>query len=150
MNTKNKDNKQVDLELIAQGVRMILEGIGEDPERAGLQETPQRVAEMYAELTSGMREDPQQHVLPLPGDKHDEMVIERHQYRVVVRTSSRSVRRPLPHRLYSQGRTHSWDLEARANCGNVFTTPATSGAIDDGHRKHAFRRSQAARCDGRD
>ena len=69
------DQKQVDLELIAQGVRMILEGIGEDPERAGLQETPQRVAEMYAELTSGMREDPQQHVIPLPGDKHDEMVI---------------------------------------------------------------------------
>ncbi len=48
----------VDLDLIAQGVRLILEGIGEDPERAGLKETPQRVAEMYAELTSGMREDP--------------------------------------------------------------------------------------------
>ena len=65
----------VDLELIARGVRMILEGIGEDPKRPGLQDTPQRVAEMYAELTAGMREDPQQHVIPLPGDKHDEMVI---------------------------------------------------------------------------
>src|SRR3982750_3094060 len=65
----------VDLELIAQGVRMILEGLGEDPERAGLKETPKRVAEMYAELTSGMREDAKQHVVPLPGDKHDEMVI---------------------------------------------------------------------------
>src|SRR5678815_2634805 len=65
----------VDLDLIAQGVRLILEGIGEDPERPGLQETPQRVAEMYAELTSGMREDPTQHVIPLPGDTHDEMVI---------------------------------------------------------------------------
>jgi GTP cyclohydrolase I len=32
---------------------------------------------MYAELTSGMREDPAQHVVPLPGDKHDEMVIVR-------------------------------------------------------------------------
>src|SRR5215210_4533540 len=67
--------KNVELELIAQGVRMILEGIGEDPDRLGLQETPNRVAEMYAELTSGMREDPSQHVVPLPGDKHDEMVI---------------------------------------------------------------------------
>src|ERR1043165_7719601 len=67
--------KPVDLEQIKQGVRMILEGIGEDLERAGLQETPQRVAEMYVELTSGMREDPTQHVIPLPGDKHDEMVI---------------------------------------------------------------------------
>ena len=65
----------VDLDLIAQGVRLILEGLGEDPERAGLQETPRRVAEMFAELTAGMRENPQTHVIPLPGDKHDEMVI---------------------------------------------------------------------------
>lgn len=65
----------VDLDLIAQGVRLVLQGIGEDPERAGLRGTPRRVAEMYAELTSGMREDPAEHVIPLPGDKHDEMVI---------------------------------------------------------------------------
>ena len=65
----------VDLEKIAQGVRLILEGIGEDPERQGLQETPRRVAEMYVELTAGMHEDPHEHVVPLPGDKHDEMVI---------------------------------------------------------------------------
>src|SRR5438067_2076610 len=70
-----QESAGVDLDLIARGVRMILEGIGEDPARAGLQDTPQRVAEMYAELTAGMREDPQQHVIPLPGDKHDEMVI---------------------------------------------------------------------------
>ena len=66
---------ELDLEKIARGVRLILEGIGEDPERAGLQRTPERVAEMYAELTAGMREDPHAHVQPLPGDTHDEMVI---------------------------------------------------------------------------
>src|SRR5919206_5064191 len=65
----------VDVEKIERGVRLILEGIGEDPERPGLQRTPQRVAEMYAELTAGMREDPRAHVSALPGDKHDEMVI---------------------------------------------------------------------------
>jgi len=65
----------VDLEMIARGVSLILEGIGEDPSRPGLQDTPNRVAEMYAELTAGMREDPRLHVVPLPGDKHDEMVI---------------------------------------------------------------------------
>jgi GTP cyclohydrolase I len=65
----------VDRELIARGVRMILEGLGEDPDRPGLVDTPQRVADMYAELTSGMREDPTRHVVPLPDDKHDEMVI---------------------------------------------------------------------------
>jgi GTP cyclohydrolase IA len=67
--------KPFDLELVARGVRLILEGIGEDPSRAGLLRTPERVAEMYQELTSGMREDPTEHVVPLPGETHDEMVI---------------------------------------------------------------------------
>ena len=65
----------VDLDKVERGVRLILEGVGEDPDRPGLRRTPQRVAEMYAELTAGMREDPHEHVRPLPGDKHDEMVI---------------------------------------------------------------------------
>jgi GTP cyclohydrolase IA len=67
----------VDLEKIERGVRLILEGVGEDAERPGLQRTPRRVAEMYAELTAGMREDPVEHVQALPGDHHDEMVIVR-------------------------------------------------------------------------
>ncbi|HYP02381.1 MAG TPA: GTP cyclohydrolase I FolE [Pyrinomonadaceae bacterium] len=67
--------KEVDLKKVAEGVRLILEGIGEDPERAGLRRTPQRVAEMYAELTAGLREDPRAHVVALPGDSHDELVI---------------------------------------------------------------------------
>jgi GTP cyclohydrolase I len=65
----------VDLDKIERGVRLILEGVGEDAERPGLQRTPRRVAEMYAELTAGMREEPREHVQPLPGDRHDEMVI---------------------------------------------------------------------------
>ena len=71
----DSEARGVDLEKIAHGVRLILEGAGEDPERPGLRETPRRVAEMYAELTAGMREDPHEHVAALPGDKHDEMVI---------------------------------------------------------------------------
>lgn len=71
---KEEKNK-LDLNKIAEGVRLILEGIGEDPEREGLQRTPQRVAEFYEELTAGMREDAAEHVQPLPGDSHDEMVI---------------------------------------------------------------------------
>jgi GTP cyclohydrolase IA len=79
-NIKQKRQKRtgsaaVDLDRIATGVRLILEGIGEDPTREGLRETPKRVAEMYAELTAGMREDASQHVIPLSGNKHDEMVI---------------------------------------------------------------------------
>ena len=67
--------QRANLEKIARGVRLILEGIGEDPDRPGLKDTPRRTAEMFAELTAGMHEDPQVHVVPLPGDKHDEMVI---------------------------------------------------------------------------
>jgi GTP cyclohydrolase I len=70
-----KKPAEVDLDRLARGVRLILEGIGEDPDREGLRETPRRVAEMYAELTAGMREDPTEHVVPLSGNKHDEMVI---------------------------------------------------------------------------
>ncbi len=75
-NIKNRKKPQkIDLDRIARGVRLILEGIGEDPDREGLRGTPQRVAEMYAELTSGMREDASVHIVPLSGNKHDEMVI---------------------------------------------------------------------------
>src|SRR5690349_6181371 len=72
---REKRPQRVDLEQIARGVHLILEGIGEDPEREGLRETPRRVAEMYAELTAGMREDAREHIVALSGDKHDEMVI---------------------------------------------------------------------------
>jgi GTP cyclohydrolase I len=81
MDTLLEEPKKVDTpgpvnaDLIARGVRMILEGIGEDPDRPGLQRTPERVADMYLELTAGMREDAHEHVVPLPGDTHDEMVI---------------------------------------------------------------------------
>lgn len=66
---------QVDREKIAAGVRLMLEGMGEDPERNGLQKTPERVADFYAELTEGMWQDAKSHIVPLPGDSHDEMVI---------------------------------------------------------------------------
>ncbi|HQU86066.1 MAG TPA: GTP cyclohydrolase I FolE [Pyrinomonadaceae bacterium] len=69
------ENNKIDLEKIAQGVRLMLEGIGENPDRDGLQKTPMRVAEFYKELTEGMWEDPSEHIKALPGDSHDEMVI---------------------------------------------------------------------------
>lgn len=70
-----KTRKKVDLDKISQGVRLMLEGIGEDPERDGLLKTPERVALFYAELTEGIWQDAAEHVVPLPGDSHDEMVI---------------------------------------------------------------------------
>jgi len=70
----NSENK-VDLKKIETGVRLMLEGIGEDPEREGLQKTPERVAQFYAELTEGMWIDVNEQIVPLPGDLHDEMVL---------------------------------------------------------------------------
>src|SRR5687767_1559111 len=67
--------KKIDRKKIAAGVTLILEGIGEDPQREGLQKTPERVADFYAELTEGMWVDPKSHIEPLPGDSHDEMVL---------------------------------------------------------------------------
>ena len=72
---KKKEVKKVDLEKIAQGVRLMLEGMGENPDRDGLQKTPERVAQFYAELTEGMWQDAKEQIVPLPGDSHDEMVI---------------------------------------------------------------------------
>jgi GTP cyclohydrolase I len=67
--------RAVDLKKIEHGVRLMLEGMGEDPDREGLKKTPERVAQFYAELTEGMWVNVEEQIVPLPGDSHDEMVI---------------------------------------------------------------------------
>lgn len=47
-----------DLNKIEQAIKMILEAVGEDPNREGLLDTPKRVAKMYQEMFSGLHEDP--------------------------------------------------------------------------------------------
>jgi GTP cyclohydrolase I len=74
-NKNLSENNKVNVEKIAEGVRLMLEGMGENVERDGLQKTPERVAKFYAELTAGMWEDARAEIVPLPGDSHDEMVI---------------------------------------------------------------------------
>ena len=64
-----------DKEKIEKAVRMILEGIGEDPEREGLIATPERVARMYQEIFCGMEEDPRKHLQVLFTEDHEEMVL---------------------------------------------------------------------------
>ena len=51
----------MDTAKIEAGVRMILEGVGENPDREGLKETPARVARMYEEVFAGLTEDPAVH-----------------------------------------------------------------------------------------
>ena len=68
---------RADLEKIERGVRLILEGIGEDLGRAGLRGTPGRVARMYEEITSGVRSDPTEALQVVFEEGHDEMVMVR-------------------------------------------------------------------------
>jgi GTP cyclohydrolase IA len=65
----------MDLRKIEKGVRLILEGIGEDPERAGLRETPERVARMYQEIFSGIETPTEELLKSIEGESHDEMVL---------------------------------------------------------------------------
>jgi GTP cyclohydrolase IA len=68
---------RVDLEKIERGVRLILEGIGEDLRRDGLRETPFRVARMWEEITTGLRRDPTEVLEVVVEEGHDDMVMVR-------------------------------------------------------------------------
>jgi GTP cyclohydrolase I len=65
----------VDKPRIAAAVREILIAIGEDPDREGLQRTPQRVANAYEELFAGLREDPRRYLSTTFDEGHKEMVV---------------------------------------------------------------------------
>jgi len=65
----------MDLKKIEKGVRLILEGIGEDPDRPGLKETPERVARMYQEVFAGLETPTEELLKAIEGETHDEMVL---------------------------------------------------------------------------
>ncbi|MCU1356038.1 MAG: cyclohydrolase [Acidimicrobiales bacterium] len=67
----------IDQPRIAAAVREILAAIGEDPDRDGLLATPARVARMYAEICSGLHENPDEHIGTTFEADHDEMVLVR-------------------------------------------------------------------------
>ncbi len=69
--------KPVDLDAIKDAVRTILTAVGEDPDRPGLEETPRRVAKMYAEMFEGLRKDPAKHLQVTFPETYDEMVLVR-------------------------------------------------------------------------
>lgn len=65
----------VDLDRIRAAVREILLAVGEDPDREGLLETPDRVARMYAEMFSGLHQDPRELLKKTFTQKYDEVVV---------------------------------------------------------------------------
>ena len=67
----------VDQEKVQRAVRMLLEGIGEDPDREGLVDTPDRVARMYTELAGGMDKTAEEHLSKTFSVASNDLVIER-------------------------------------------------------------------------
>ena len=67
----------VDQPKLRAAVRMLLEAVGEDPEREGLRDTPDRVARMYEELFAGLSEDPSVHLKAVFDEHHHEVVLVR-------------------------------------------------------------------------
>ncbi len=65
----------VDLAKIEAAARMILEAVGEDPDREGLKDTPARMGRMYAEVFAGMREDPNTVLSTVFTEDYDEIVL---------------------------------------------------------------------------
>ena len=68
---------EIDRSKIEEAVRMILDGIGDDPEREGVVDTPRRVADMYEEIFSGVGVDPTPIPQVVPGANFDEMIMVR-------------------------------------------------------------------------
>jgi GTP cyclohydrolase I len=65
----------MDLKKIEKGVKLILEGAGEDPERPGIKDTPRRVAQMLQETLGGSIKEAARDLRIIECEKHDEMVL---------------------------------------------------------------------------
>jgi GTP cyclohydrolase I len=65
----------MDKEKIKKAMLMILEAVGEDPKRKDLLDTPERVADMYAEILSGLKLDPEKELEVVLDQKHEEIVL---------------------------------------------------------------------------
>ena len=65
----------MDHEKLVMAARLMLEAIGEDPEREGLRETPQRMARMYAEVFEGLHKDPGESLKTIFTENYDEIVL---------------------------------------------------------------------------
>jgi GTP cyclohydrolase IA len=61
--------------MIKEGVKLIIKGLGEDINRGGLRRTPERVADMYEEIFSGIGKDPSKELGPEFDENHDEIIL---------------------------------------------------------------------------
>lgn len=74
-NRKKSQVKRMDMKKIEQGVRLVIEGVGEDPDRPGLKGTPGRVARMMEDILGGTMIDPLEDLEVFQDERHDELVL---------------------------------------------------------------------------
>lgn len=67
----------IDKKKVEEAVRLLLEGIGEDVNREGLMETPERIARMYEEIFAGLEESPQAHLAKTFSSAESQIVLEK-------------------------------------------------------------------------
>ena len=138
----------MDKEKIMEGVKLILEGIGEDPTREGLLETPDRIARMYEELAGGYTDSAADHLRKRFHVDNNDMVIEKD-----IHFYSFCEHHMLPFygtaadRLYSERRGGRTEQD-RTDRGSVCEAPAAAGASDGTDRGCFYGRIKAAGCDG--
>ncbi|OGC43214.1 GTP cyclohydrolase I FolE [candidate division WOR-3 bacterium RBG_13_43_14] len=70
-----KQPEKIDKKRIEKAVRMIIEAIGDNPDRDGLKETPRRIAQMYEEIFAGITRDPKRELKTYQAKNEDEMII---------------------------------------------------------------------------
>ena len=67
----------VDQKKVQEAIKLLLEGIGEDTDREGLKETPERIGRMYEEICDGMDQDAGEHLSKVFSVDNNEMVLEK-------------------------------------------------------------------------
>ena len=67
----------VDQKKVQEAIKLLLEGIGEDTDREGLKETPERIGRMYEEICGGMDQDAGEHLSKVFSVDNNEMVLEK-------------------------------------------------------------------------
>ena len=76
-NPDSPSQTRIDAREVVRSVRSLLRALGEDPDREGLRDTPDRVARMYGELLAGREEDPADHLGRVFEARYDEIVLVR-------------------------------------------------------------------------
>lgn len=75
MGAKQPSKRSFQRKKVERAIKLLLEGIGEDPGREGLIETPRRVCDLWEEILSGMWENPSTYLRPISGDSNQDLVV---------------------------------------------------------------------------